>query len=465
MVTAKPTDDGIAPRLSEWSTTFELDTLPTDGVELACRAFTDTLGVALAGSALPSVGILAATLAGPVESGASLFGLAGKAHPLDAALINGTSGHAQLFDDNNAPMLAHPSVPLVTALLALGQTRHVGGHAVVEAYAVGIEVGVKLGRLTNPALYEAGWHATSVLGALATAAACARLLRLDDQQCQMALGIAASMAQGLRQNFGTMTMGLHAGLAARNGLHAALLAERGFESDSDALQGRYGFLCLFARSTGDELPGQLGAPHELTTSGLQFKPYPSGAPTIPAVDATLAIRDRIGPVDPQQVEALICRVHPWIFKTLRQGMPTTGLRGKVSLAYCVSRMLVDGALGVAHFTDEAVHDAPIVALMPRVQVKEDDSLPDNGEFPAEVELRLTDGRSFVARREHPRGSPASPMSAEDIERKFRDCATFVLPVSGVEEALALLSRLLELDDVGGLCDVLQPSSLSTPSRA
>lgn len=454
----------ITAHLAEWSTTFELHTLPDAGVELARRAFTDTLGVALAGSTLPSVKKLVATLAPPGRGGASLFGLGNKAHVLDAALVNGTSGHAQLFDDNNAPMLAHPSTPLVTALLALAQTRRLNGRAVVQAYAVGIEVGVKLGRLTNPTLYEAGWHATSVLGTMATAAACSRLMDLDARQCRMALGIAGSMAQGLRQNFGTMTMGLHAGLAARHGLHAAMLAEQGFESDDDALEGRYGFLRLFAGDTSDTLPGELGAPHELMTSGIQFKPYPSGAPTIPAVDAILAIRGQTGPVDASQVDALVCRVHPWIFKTLREGMPTTGLRGKVSLAYCVSRMLIDGTLGVTHFTDEAVRDASVVALMKRVQVEADDSLPDNGEFPAEVELRLDDGRTFVERREHPRGSPASPMSAGDIEGKFRDCATTVLPTADTDRALRLLAGLLDLDNVDSLCTALESQDTEVMSH-
>lgn len=131
---------------------------------------------------------------------------------LSAALINGTSAHAELFDDNNAPMIAHPSAPLFSALLPLAQARGASGQALIHAYAAGFEIGVKLGRMLNPKLYEQGWHATRVLGVLGSTAACCRLLGLDPKRTAAALGVAASMASGIRQNFGTMTMALHVGL-------------------------------------------------------------------------------------------------------------------------------------------------------------------------------------------------------------------------------------------------------------
>ena len=58
----------------------------------------------------------------------------------------------------------------------------------------------------------------------------------------MALGIAASMAGGVVANFGTMTKPLHSGLAARNGVLAAKLAQGGFTANGKALESEVGFL-------------------------------------------------------------------------------------------------------------------------------------------------------------------------------------------------------------------------------
>ena len=176
----------------------------------------------------------------------SVIGHGFKADVLAAALANGTAAHAELFDDNSEPMMSHPSASLVSALLPLGQSRSLSGAEVLLAYVAGFEVNVVLGRQLNPRLYEAGWHVTRTLGVLGVTAACCRLLKLGPLPFRAALGIAASMASGLRQNFGTMTMALHAGLTARDGVHAALLAEKGFLSDGEALDGKYGFFNLFA---------------------------------------------------------------------------------------------------------------------------------------------------------------------------------------------------------------------------
>ena len=113
-------------------------------------------------------------------------------------------------------MMAHPSASLVSALLPLAQSRGLSGAEVLLAYVAGFEINVALGRQLNPRLYEAGWHVTRTLGVLGVTAAYCRLLKLGPRPFKAALGIAASVASGLRQNFGTMTMALHAGLTARD---------------------------------------------------------------------------------------------------------------------------------------------------------------------------------------------------------------------------------------------------------
>jgi 2-methylcitrate dehydratase PrpD len=138
--------------------------------------------------------------------------------------------------------LAHPSAPLVAALLAAGDMSGTSGARVIDAYIIGFEIEARLGRVMNPRHYQRGWHCTSTLGAIGSAAAVARLLSLDQSAVAHALAIAASEASGLKENFGTMVKPLHAGLAARDGVLAALLAQGGLTASDRALDGPQGFL-------------------------------------------------------------------------------------------------------------------------------------------------------------------------------------------------------------------------------
>ena len=209
-----------------------------------------------------------------------------------AALANGTMAHALDFDDVNWHMSGHPTVPLLPAILALGQGVHASGQEVLLAYALGFEVETKVGLGMNPRHYDLGWHATSTLGTLGAAVACAKLLRLDVMKTRMALGIAASMAAGLRQNFGTMTKPLHPGQAAMNGVTAAQLARLGWTADANILEAPYGFCQLYAgagRYRLDDVVKQLGQPFEILASGVAIKQYPCCAFTHRALDGMLTL--------------------------------------------------------------------------------------------------------------------------------------------------------------------------------
>ena len=445
--------DAIAA-IAGWTSRLQLDDVPAEALALAKRAFLDTLGVTLSGSRLESARIVAdlARDQSPIGGSSSVIGRGRKASPLDAALANGTAAHAELFDDNNGPMISHPSAPLVSALLPLGQARALAGSDALLAYVVGFEVGVSLGRRLNPELYGAGWHVTRVLGVLGAAAACSRLLGLDARRTGDALGIAASMASGIRQNFGTMTMALHAGLTARDGVHAALLAQAGFRADPEALDGRYGFFNLFAGKAPGDLP--LGETFELLTSGIIFKPYPSGAPTHAAVDAAIALRKAIGD-DLARIERIRCRVHPWNFMTLREGMPDDTLRARVSLRFCVAAALRYGELASRQFDEASLRDPILRRMMEMVEIEQADDLPDNGLFPGEVRIALRGGTELSERRDIPPGAPGRLWSDADAKAKFHSCAQGVILDERADQAIGMIEGLDRLSVIGDLCEVLE----------
>jgi 2-methylcitrate dehydratase PrpD len=447
-------DSTSIDRIAAWASALEAGQVPTAAFALAKKAFLDTLAVSLSGSQLDSTRIVAALARelGQTNGPCSVIGHGFKADVLAAALANGTAAHAELFDDNSEPMMAHPSASLVSALLPLAQARGLGGAEVLLAYVAGFEVNVALGRALNPQMYERGWHVTRTLGVLGVTAACCRLLRLDPQPFRAALGIAATMASGLRQNFGTMTMALHAGLTARDAVQATLLAGKGFMSDADALDGKYGFFNLFAGAPPLSLP--LGRPFELVESGIIFKPYPSGAPTHAAVHATLALHTRLSE-RLHEVAGIVCRVHPWNFMTLREGVPADTLRARVSLRYCVAAALRFGRLGSAQFTDTALSDPLVQKFMTLIEIRQADDLPDNGLFPAEVEVRLADDSCDRMRCDVPPGAPAMPMSDAEADQKFRSCAAVVLDAPAIERTREMILGIERLADVGELCVALE----------
>ena len=157
----------------------------------------------------------------------------------------------------------HPTVAIFPALLALGE--HIGatGRDLLEAYVIGCELGLALQHTTKYNQMQKGFHSTGVIGRLASAAACAKLLKLDEKQTTTALGIAGSMASGLIHNFGTMTKPLHAGLTCRDGVTAAQLAQRGLTSGDQILEHPFGFAATVLGQgiyNLDEMAENLGKP-------------------------------------------------------------------------------------------------------------------------------------------------------------------------------------------------------------
>ena len=230
---------GITEQLAAFVVDTAFTDVPSQAYARAKEAILDGLGCALVGSPTTVGQMITRYVRQRSEAThAAVIGSGFKSSAPLAALANGTMAHALDYDDVNWHMNGHPTVPLLPAVLALGQEVRASGEEVLLAYALGFEVECKLGLGVNPRHYDLGWHATSTLGTLGASVACAKLLRLDVTHTRMALGIAASTAAGLRQNFGTMTKPLHPGQAAMNGVTAAQLAQLGWTADANILEAR-----------------------------------------------------------------------------------------------------------------------------------------------------------------------------------------------------------------------------------
>src|SRR5262245_41971394 len=243
---------GATEAIASFITGTSLGDLPPDAVEKAKKAIADTFAVILAGAGSEVAEPLRHYVQSAGEAGASpILGTGMTAGAEMAALVNGTFGHALDFDDVLSMMPAHPSAVILAAVLADLDGRSVAGRALIEAYALGVEVGGKLGVGITNEHYQRGFHATGTLALFSALAALIKLRGLDPATAQQAFGIAGSMASGLRRNFGTMTKPLHTGLAARSALTAVRLAASGFTAAPDILEAKSGFFAAYGTSASD----------------------------------------------------------------------------------------------------------------------------------------------------------------------------------------------------------------------
>src|SRR5687768_810856 len=239
----------------------------------AARSFLNWLGCAVGASRHETVERALAALSpfsGPPQ--ATVLGRGDRLDVMHAALMNGITSHTFDFDDTHLKTVIHPSGPVASAILALGERMPVSGADFLHAFILGVEVECRIGNAVYPEHYHVGWHITGTAGVFGAAAAAGRLLNLTEQQMVWALGIAATQASGLREMFGTMCKPFHPGNAARNGLLAALLAQQDFTSSNQGIEAPRGFANVLSTAfKPEEITGRLGETWEAALN--TYKPF------------------------------------------------------------------------------------------------------------------------------------------------------------------------------------------------
>ena len=452
--------EGIAERISA----ITYADLPPQAVQWAKAAVLDTVGVTLAGAREPCTQIVERVL-GSSGGECLVFGTNRRAAPLDAALVNGTAAHALDFDDVSNSLGGHPSAPILPALFALADMldcpqQPIGGRDFIAAYVAGFETETRIGRGVHHHHYEKGWHPTATLGVFGATAACCHLYGLDQGKTAQALAIAASLAAGIKANFGTMTKPLHVGHTARSGLLAAQLAREGFTANSAALEHKQGFLLVF-NGPGTFDPEAIlqdwGRPYDIVRPGLAVKQHPCCGSTHPPIDALLMLRAE-NSIPPEKVARIDSWTHPRRLAHTDRPDPQSGLDAKFSVQYCLARALLQGGIVLEDFEGEAFRDPTTRALMQRIHTAPH---PEESEaLGAEVRITFDDGHTVAKRIGAALGrGPDNPMPAEALTGKFANCAARALPGAQVERVQRML---LQLDEAPSLRAVV--AAIALPAK-
>ncbi|MCS0496915.1 MmgE/PrpD family protein [Ancylobacter sp. MQZ15Z-1] len=399
--------------------------VPADIRHLASEHIADFAGVAAAGARSGAFAQLLRYLRPrrePEPGFARVWGEEGFLPARDAAFLNAVAGHIDDFDDDEAELsFAHPTVTALSAAAAAADIVPASGARLVEAYVAGVELIMRLGPLLNPSHYTRGFHATATLGALGAAAAAGVVLNLDARAMRHALGMAASLAGGLRSNFGSDTKALQSGNAARGGVMAAELAREGVSSSEGSLFGPLGFVTVFGGVPGsEESVVGFGRPWLFDRPGLTIKAYPCCTCTHTALDSLFELIAQ-GPLEPESIRHIEVDVDEAAPRILIHDAARTALEGKFSMPYCLAVGLLRGRLGLAEFGDGLVNDPAVRALMARIAMRPDPSLPKTGggiSLASRLRITFTDGRIVERYAEKPSGSRDHRLSRTRLREKF-----------------------------------------------
>jgi 2-methylcitrate dehydratase PrpD len=422
------TADSVSATLAEWIASLETAKLPPAVREAASGTILDTVGLIVAALDTDYGRAVRRAFADPGRS--TVFGLAEGRAMGAAAMINGTCGHGEDYDNTFEGCPVHSGVVVIPALTAAAESFGLDNASVAKGIAVGMEVMCRLGLVAKKAVHAAGFHPTAILGTMGAAAGVAAAMGQKPSQIRDTLGVAGSMASGIIEYLadGSWTKRMHAGWSAQAAIRAAMLGEAGFSGPRTVFEGTHGLFSAFAPSIEPEfelLTGGLGSRWE--ASAIAYKPYACGTMTQPYIDC--AVRLARAGIDPADIEDIICEVGEGTVHRLWEPLaekrrPTTPYSAKFSTPYCVAVGIICRDAGLAEFTEERVRDPRVLELAGKVAYVVD---PDN-EYPANytghVRVRLKDGSVVEERQASMRGGTREPMSRSELEAKCGANLTF-----------------------------------------
>ncbi|MFC1929695.1 MmgE/PrpD family protein [Chloroflexota bacterium] len=436
--------------------------LPQEAIGNAKRAILDNIGVTLACLREPSAQIIkeyVKELGG--EPSASVICGDFKTSIPNAALANGTMAHALEYDDYDLSKALHPSVSVLPAVLALGETLKISGKEALLAYILGREVESKLAGVIGSEHYKLGWHTTAIVGAVGAAAASAKILKLNKHQTKMALGIGASQSAGMKANLGSFTKAFHAGNAARSGVVAAQLAQKGFTASDKIVEGEGGFLKIL-RGDGEHDTktslANLDSCFDIVSPGVNIKCYPCCAFSYGAIDAVLILVEQHN-INPNEVAKVQCELSSLIpQQVMVYSQPKTVAEAKLSLEYCLAVACLDREVSLRQFSQEKLGSRRIHEFMKKIEiipVAGAAAITEAMDIPQKATIILKSGNTYSHQVDIPKGDHRNPVSDEDLAGKYRDCAGLALSNERIEQSLRLLQKLEDLQKIAALVDILR----------
>ncbi len=456
MPATPPPAQSVAQAYAEWAAALTADAGPAAARAAAGTALLDVAGLCVAARRTDYVhAVLAAWDGdGPCTAIGHVRGL----DTAGAALVNGTAAHGEDYDDTFEGTPVHTGAVVIPAVIAACERHGRSGGDALCGIVAGTELMCRMALVTPGAIHRAGFHPTAVIGALGAAAGVGAALGLTPRQITDAIGVAGSLAAGIIEYLaeGTWTKRLHAGWAAQCGVRAALLGRHGFLGPRTVLEGEHGFFRAFTEAAGEPDFGAVtqGLGETWRMPQIAFKPYACGTMAQPFIDCAIALsREGVGAGD---IGAIVCKVGEGTVHRLWEPLaekraPSTPYSAKFSVPFCIAVGFVEGAAGLAQFTEKTVSDATILGLAARIGYEIDPANEYPRNYSGHLRVTLGDGSVREIEKPHLRGGAREPLTPAEIAAKFHANTAFGgWPEDRAQRLEATCAALFDAPGLSGL---------------
>ena len=450
----------VTARLARWAAGLKYEDLSREAVREARRFLLDSLGCALGGYLQHDVTIAREVLMETAGKGpCTVIGSGSRIDPISASLLNALM--VRVMDYNDIYWKQDPSHPsdIIPAAIACGQMTGKSGKDLILGIVIGHELEQRLCEAAFPGIRERGWH-HATLTAFAAPVVAGRMLDLDPERIQHAIGISGSRHATLGAvTAGKLTMMKNTvdPMATQSGVLAALLARKGYTGPEHVIDGKEGLVhCLGPEWKLDVLTEGLGESWRITRCGM--KAYPTEALTHAPISCVL---DLVSEHDlaPESIESIEIRSLSRAADILADPSkydPRSKETADHSLPYVIAAAVVDRRVTPEQFTQEKIMDPAIRAQLGKVKVIADPEI--EALFPAlqrvVVTIATAAGTRHVKQVDYPKGDPRNPLTDQELEVKFDSLAAPVLSAGRRERLKEAVRGLETLDSIDRLMDLL-----------
>ena len=447
----------ITKELAKFCSELRFDKLSSGVIDRAKYFALDFVGVAARGSMEDSTKAMYRFLKemSPTNKGGVIIGTKMRAPHHYAALVNGTSSHSLEMDDVNNEASLHPGVAIFPAAFAASEMAEKNGQRFIEGVVLGYEVMIRLGKALGPKEhYSRGFHPTGTCGAFGATATAAKIFGLKESQLVDAFGIAGSQAAGSMEFLaqGAWTKRMHPGWAAHNGIIASLLAKKGFKGPSTIFEGRDGFLHAYSlNADGAKVLDGIGSPFEIMRTSI--KPHSCCRYKQPPIDGILKIikDNQVKPDDVDEVTLGILKPGFPIIVTPEELKynPQSIVDAQFSMPFGAAVAILYGQASLNQYRDKVIQSHEVREMMKKVRCVENPELDKvyPKQWPATVEIKTKDGRTYSTRIDYPKGDPENPLSWDELIEKFNGLTLSIYSKGRREK---LIEQVKKMESIGNL---------------
>ncbi len=460
----KSQDKRLAEKVAEFLVNEKYEDLPQETIDKVKEFALDVIGCIIGASQQPQINALNEVLG--AEGGnphASVFAHGFKTSMMNAALLNGTMGHAFDFDDDHREGTMHPSVAVFPAVFAVGEKRSASGKEFLRSFILGLELMIRLGESLLGKSYYQGFHPTGTCGVFGAAAASATIMGFDVLHTKYALGIAGSFSAGTQEctGEGAWQKPLQAGHPAMGGVLAALLAEKDYIGTGTVFDGPYGLIkALSYRDQYDygRVTETLGKKWEMTETSI--KVHACCRFSGPVADCALDLYSQ--GVRAKDVKRILAKVGEFTVKMLcypeeRKRKPITHVDAQFSLPWAISVAICKNRTGINEFRGDVLEDPEVLELAQKVTWELDPAAEAMypKAYPSTLVAELNDGRKLTAHVDYPKGDPENPATEEEIVAKFHLLTQDFFGQKKREAIIEAVDRFETMPDISEIADLVR----------